>query len=360
MNKKLLLTAAALSFGASVFAQHEINASNIPAIGDVDTQIIDTIPNAGVTAGSAGVDQVWNITDIDLQVEEITEILDPSTSPVAQEFPEADLMIDGGFGPMFLDVQQDKVEIIGMEFQNPGNGQAEAVKWENPQTFFALPSTYQTSFSDDAHWTATFDAREFSGGQLDSARITYDAEIEVEFDGTGTLTTPIKTFTDVLRERNVTIVETTFEVCIPLLPGFPCTWADAADVGFPSPPADTTVTYNFYNADSKFTLASVAYNASETQVRTVSFNGDESLEPSSVKELEAINAAVYPNPATDVIFFKNIQPELVTITNITGQVVLQQENIETSSINISTLKPGAYIVKMNVGDHVYHQNISVN
>ncbi|MFY0626740.1 MAG: T9SS type A sorting domain-containing protein [Reichenbachiella sp.] len=55
--------------------------------------------------------------------------------------------------------------------------------------------------------------------------------------------------------------------------------------------------------------------------------------------------SVYPNPANNVISFSN-DVSMVQIYNATGQLVLNKR--EVSSINISALNPGVYVVKASV------------
>lgn len=56
---------------------------------------------------------------------------------------------------------------------------------------------------------------------------------------------------------------------------------------------------------------------------------------------------VYPNPANDIIEFKIAQPGLIgeaLIIDLRGKVILQKTFRETGSFNISTLKPGIYLM----------------
>ena len=58
---------------------------------------------------------------------------------------------------------------------------------------------------------------------------------------------------------------------------------------------------------------------------------------------ERATVSVYPNPATDVVYFKGNIVADVEIYSITGQLVLRQEN--ASEINIERLNPGIYFMK---------------
>ena len=58
---------------------------------------------------------------------------------------------------------------------------------------------------------------------------------------------------------------------------------------------------------------------------------------------ERATVSVYPNPATDVVYFSENVVADVEIYSITGQLVLRQEN--ASEINIERLNPGIYFMK---------------
>ena len=58
---------------------------------------------------------------------------------------------------------------------------------------------------------------------------------------------------------------------------------------------------------------------------------------------ERATVSVYPNPATDVVYFSENVVADVEIYSITGQLVLRQEN--ASEINIERLKSGIYFMK---------------
>lgn len=56
---------------------------------------------------------------------------------------------------------------------------------------------------------------------------------------------------------------------------------------------------------------------------------------------------VYPNPAQDRINIQGAEGERVEVLDLMGRVVLEQEsNAQTSTIDISTLSPGAYLVRV--------------
>ncbi|OQC44536.1 MAG: hypothetical protein BWX59_01851 [Bacteroidetes bacterium ADurb.Bin028] len=55
---------------------------------------------------------------------------------------------------------------------------------------------------------------------------------------------------------------------------------------------------------------------------------------------------VYPNPTTSILQLEGLQTENIQIMDISGKVVLNA-NVSGKSIDVSSLKPGLYIIKAN-------------
>jgi len=74
-------------------------------------------------------------------------------------------------------------------------------------------------------------------------------------------------------------------------------------------------------------------------------------------KLAETTLGVYPNPATDYIYFKANVIGDVDIYNITGEVVLRATNV--SQVNVEGLKPGYYIVKAQADNKVFVDKLLV-
>lgn len=62
-----------------------------------------------------------------------------------------------------------------------------------------------------------------------------------------------------------------------------------------------------------------------------------------INDLDNNNFKIYPNPVSDVLHFNSkITPEQISVYNIAGQKVLSATN--SSTINVSSLSPGTYVV----------------
>jgi hypothetical protein len=66
---------------------------------------------------------------------------------------------------------------------------------------------------------------------------------------------------------------------------------------------------------------------------------------------------IYPNPATDVVYFKENVTADVQVFSITGEIVLRRNNV--SQVNIETLKPGYYIIKAEADNRTFVEKLLV-
>jgi Glycosyl hydrolases family 28/Secretion system C-terminal sorting domain len=87
---------------------------------------------------------------------------------------------------------------------------------------------------------------------------------------------------------------------------------------------------------------------------TVPTTGNEEINPS-------ISMAVFPNPASEMLFVRNLPPyaEYIGLYNLNGErmILIPTSGSRETSINVSSLAPGMYIVK--VADADYNVNMKV-
>jgi hypothetical protein len=358
--KKTLLTVLSCALLSSLSAQYVINKANAPKPGDVYEAAVDTVPQ--VTKGGSGASQTWDFTDFDLDTAVFTNWSDAATSPDINDFPEADLFIDGMFAAYF-DLTDNKFEWIGIA-GDFGSGRA-STRLSNPETIIPFPSTFNTSYKDTSAYQLTFplvfdiDANT----SIDSGRTTYKNQKNVIFDAWGTITTPLAVFPNSLRERAFTITENKFEahVCVIVVPGFPkqCQWVDAGtlDPQFAGG-IDTTVVYTWYNQALSNPVASVTYNGTETAVEEATFNNDPNYV--GIKEVTKVSGIVYPNPAHDFFYLKGMADAIsLTITDVTGKIVKSAAMDGKNSVDIADLQNGNYIVTIIAGKGVSTDKLTV-
>lgn len=73
-----------------------------------------------------------------------------------------------------------------------------------------------------------------------------------------------------------------------------------------------------------------------------------------ISEILAESAAgIYPNPATDFIYVRNLKVKSFMIIDQSGRIVIKN-NTQNSPINVQNLVPGNYILQINTATGVHH------
>jgi hypothetical protein len=75
------------------------------------------------------------------------------------------------------------------------------------------------------------------------------------------------------------------------------------------------------------------------------------------KVAKKASIGVYPNPARDVVYFKDNVVDDVKIYSITGEIVLRRSNV--AEVSIESLKPGYYIIKSEANHRTYVDKLLV-
>ena len=356
--KKIILSIA-LFAGISASAQYQITSANVPVINDLTYDAVDTIPNANIDGGIASSEaQLFLIADVDLDIEESTLFDDPINYPTSSEFPTADIAFEFGAGPSFAEVKNDRVEVIGTEFASPTGGAPEAIHWDNTLSILRFPYGFGDTYKDTGHFRQSFYiGQDFGGMTIDSGRIDLTVQVTSLVDAFGSLETLNGTFSDVIRERQEITTTNIIEVCIQLIPGFPCQWQDASQFTGQSSEPETEVDYLYYGAQSKFPYASLTYNATEDTLKTVTVSLDE-IYPNSINEIKNLGNMVYPNPATEVISVKASEAAIVTISDISGRTILT--TTDKNNISIAHLNAGSYVISITENNAVYSGQLIKN
>ena len=67
----------------------------------------------------------------------------------------------------------------------------------------------------------------------------------------------------------------------------------------------------------------------------------------SINDFESNEVVLYPNPAKDIIFIKNVSGDtLIKIYDINGRLI-RETNTNSNSISISDLNRGFYFINVN-------------
>lgn len=86
----------------------------------------------------------------------------------------------------------------------------------------------------------------------------------------------------------------------------------------------------------------------------LAFGAAQAQEPKNVSNGTIENLSFYPNPVTNskiYITSKNTSAKEITIYDVLGKAVLQTTlNVNNKEVNLGTLNPGVYIIKIKEGD----------
>ncbi|MEM1220575.1 MAG: PKD domain-containing protein [Bacteroidota bacterium] len=196
MRKFYLLTLALLWLGA-LTAQISLDADDVPAIGDSFQFSVDTFPTAIGNVGSAGADVTWDFSAANSEEVRVESYFDPSTGPNNEDFPNANLLIAIGGSTNYAEVTDEAVFFLGNAIDALDNGDLVSAVLEPTQTFFQIPTSFDDTYSDVYAFTVTVDGETFG---VDSIRIEFTGNDEVEVDSWGTIVTPDGSF-DCLRRK---------------------------------------------------------------------------------------------------------------------------------------------------------------
>jgi photosystem II stability/assembly factor-like uncharacterized protein len=66
---------------------------------------------------------------------------------------------------------------------------------------------------------------------------------------------------------------------------------------------------------------------------------------SGINQLSKNEVAIYPNPVSDIIYFKNNSVKLINVLDISGKTILSQNNIKNNQVTIKDLASGDYVIQ---------------
>jgi len=358
--KKILLIVGLLAAVSGVEAQYVLTSAAAPVAGDINNVIIDTLPQ--VSKGNSGANQTWDFTNFDLDQDYSETYEDPSISSVSSSFPDADYITQGNFGFNFMDVTPTGINWIGVSVFNFGTGQEEAAPLDPIEKMYVYSSSFGSSFNSTSAWRHAYEYDTTIDNQgtpldIDSLRFSYSSTKEVSYDGWGTITTPLKSFPEALRERTYQIATNTFEICIhnPTYPVGPrCVYQDISE--FIGGGTDTSITYNWYNGASKFPVASITYGQDDETIQFAYINAGQ---PDGINTVVKNSTGIYPNPASSMVFIKASGVESVSVSDLQGRVVKSVNQPIGNSIDVSDLQVGHYVVSVITKDATTTQPLQI-
>lgn len=311
-----------------------ITSANFPNAGEIWVEFKDSTGSA-ITISAAGTGQNWNygtsFTVSDTSGINFRPVSDaPAYMNAATNFPGSNLVVIDDLNDSsatFMKSNATGFYFDGVYDEGTLNDPTlglyiSAIDYNPDRLIVPAPFSYNDTRDNNAkfHLSFTYSAPPITT-QIDINNYTIQNFVA---DGTGTLTTPLGTFNNVLRIKEFTYQIDSTDYSLPLIP-------DTVNIH------DTVITYSFLHANSHCLLMTAEVNPISLQVIKASYYDPIVLVGES--ENKTIPVTMYPNPATEEFYLNHIRSNSsIQIFDVSGKLFKSESlaNLE-SNVKVNTL-----------------------
>ncbi len=339
--KKTLLLCAIAGLSQATFGQ--LTQANEPSVGAYSNMYLCD-SNAVSYESMTGTGVTWDYTTLGMYPGETRTIGigDATTSPHYSDFSSATKTLEiQGLLTTFMSSDASSRVSHGFVYSEQTLGDVKAIFDDNPAVLMTYPFDQGDNQTDVYAGNLDFT---FNGIPMtpDAAGVIYS-----EIDGTGTMLFPGETINNVMRYKSVDTATTD----IPLFGEMEIvrTQYEYYDLADQELPIFVHTTVLIQQPGGGTQIGSNTLVLSKYAVGTV-----------GVSEQDAVEFAVYPNPAQDEVMIKGAFDQAnVTVYNTQGQQVLNTMIANGQRINTSALNAGMYLVKVEVDGQSTTKNLSI-
>ena len=332
---KKSLFAGAILLGFSSLQAQTIPGSAFPTAGQVFS--LTGADTTGVSAGAGGMNATWNFGSlVNGGGSQVDSFLNPSATPYGTLFPSATVALHQIIAPVTNTFVYFRNNIGSSVYERIANVKPDTVIYQTPAKQYPYPLTPSTTYSGNyyAHY------------RTPSGSATEAGVISGGVDGTGTLTLPTGTYTNVIRSHYTrTEQDTTYTTSTNAL-------VQVIDY------------YEWYQPNSYFPILSISTTTASTMGFTVFHKKNvgyrqgyaaSGIDESSVSANKDL--MVFPNPAntkaTLIYDMKKAGEAQINIYDLTGRLVqsisnTSGEGVQTLSLTVSELPIGMYEVRVTI------------
>ncbi len=352
MKKTLYSTFILLCLGmAPVMAQITVTSADFGAVGFTAAIANDTL-TSNVSAGSAGTAQTYHLDSLHADVLDTVTYVNPASTPFAVDFPSANrarVMTSAPGTYDYFIIGPANVQIIGEGIPAGVFTSTSLAAHLTPPTIpITFPCNYLQHDTGTSHTSIQFDTLlTITPLSFDSVRISITTHYDITYDGWGSLSTPMGTYPNTLRQRQLN--HETDSIFGHLVA--PPMWTPLQVV------SDSSLKYTWYANYYGYSMAEVNMDSTFNNVSSGSYS---KIAPSGIAAMnESANLNIYPNPVSNVLHFNfetrksgNID---IRVTNILGESVSEKQiAVETlhvtSLLDVKTLTPGIYFINISDAD----------
>jgi hypothetical protein len=349
LNSSISLTGfIVLSFASLCMAQPQLTVDDLPSAGD---KKIDYVADStGIEPGPAGASVTWDFSTLKRisSMDSISsEVVVASSTPYASDFPAADLATKSVSGSSWAYYSSNSTQaaLIGVVVSNGSTTVKQ--KYSDPQIIIKVPFSYNQSMTDA--YEASYDASGVTIYRTGTSTATADAY--------GTLIMPHRTYTNVLRVKNVSSTKDSFD----FFGDWFITTTDATSYSYISPGRTAALLTIMY-------VSTTTNGIPSDGTKTVTFNDTDPL--ASVRKLPALSGKIdlYPNPATEnstirIDVKENTQVRINICSTLGQSVFAQTAQVKTGTNNVTLplngLNSGVYFVNVSDGVNTSTQRLII-
>lgn len=319
-----------------------ITSASFPNAGEIWVEFIDSTGSL-LTLGAGGAGQTWNygtsFNVADTNAINFRAISDaPSYMNAQATFGTADMVVLDDVidsSATFFESNSTGFYFDGFyeqgAFVDSSLGLNQSYIDFNPNRLLVpAPFSLNDTRNNDARFGLTFS----TSGITINARTTFVQSFEA--DASGTLTTPLGTFNNVLRIKEYTYSVDTTTYTPPLIP---------EEVNY----YDTSITYQYVHANSHCLLMTLELNPTSLQPKAASYYDPIVLV--GEKENLTIPVTMYPNPAVEEFYLNHVRNNsTIQIFDIAGKLVKDQYlgGLESNvRVNTNEMPAGFYFFSIS-------------
>ncbi len=347
---KYLFTAITLLFSLYLQAQ-TITSASLPKVGS-EHSYFTSLNTDYLEISKTGSGQIWDISGVSGGNTEIIKYENPASGQYNSLYPTATFFVnEGGGAELYYQSDASGLKILGSpseSFFNPGN--IDKGFFNPPIYTIQTPMNLNQQLNQNSYTTLDIPISIIPDSLLNTLPVTPDSlrlKVNTNYDyvctGSGILKCPGRDFTVLQQIANVT---STF-VAEAKVPFFG--WIDISafiDFGFNGNTSSQFITY--WSPDEEGYVAQFQWDAGNGQFNMARYTTNGTILEKAAIKTTYQDPVIYPNPGSGLIYFDHLvnnSPTNILIMDALGNGVLEINEINRNSVDISSLPDGIYFVR---------------
>lgn len=341
-------------------SQIEVSESTLPDIGDILEYNYFNFDGDTTSYREVGGNLSWSYDIRSIDSSRTEAYLDISGSPLADSFPQANMILDELGSQAAAIRTQNTIEIVGFAGGPLGFLGGGVTRFSDPFVYRTVPINFGDQFSDNISFSFQVSSEfipgldsltlPIPGATLDSIRVTITLTRSESAEGWGSLTLNSETY-DVLKIKQEDGVQNKIEFGVSF--GGSIIWLDATQfIGDAFGGDDLTTTYKFLSADDKASVLEIEERRvpidtmGNTMLVTTGRTGQDIVTSVRDNSTDLGEFTIVTNPVGDElsISFENEKLSGSTYLIVDANGIICQRGPMSQKIDVSGLVAGTYFI----------------